>query len=399
MRKNPCKISVSSFFRRMDNMKPIPYLELKPQHQDLRAELNQAFNEVLDSGWFIQGKQLEAFEAEYAAYCGSQYCVGVGNGMDALHLILRAYGIGEGDEVIVPSNTYIASWLAVSYAGATPVAVEPDLATYNIDPAKIAAAITPKTKAIMVVHLYGQLADMDPIIAIAREHGLKVIEDAAQSHGATYKGRVSGGLGDAAAHSFYPGKNLGALGDAGGVTTNDAELAKQLKVLRNYGSQIKYHNEVKGYNSRLDELQAALLRVKLHRLDGWNVQRRALAQQYQEGLKDLPGLVIPFVPEWSEPVWHIYAVRHAKRDALQKHLQDAGIGSLVHYPIPPHLQPAYAELQLGVGSFPLSEQIHAEELSLPLDPYLAPEDVSRVIAAVRDFALQASSATSTAPTR
>ena len=377
-------------------MKPIPYLELKPQHQDLRAELNQAFNEVLDSGWFIQGKQLEAFEAEYAAYCGSQYCVGVGNGMDALHLILRAYGIGEGDEVIVPSNTYIASWLAVSYAGATPVAVEPDLATYNIDPAKIAAAITPKTKAIMVVHLYGQLADMDPVIAIAREHGLKVIEDAAQSHGATYKGRVSGGLGDAAAHSFYPGKNLGALGDAGGVTTNDAELAKQLKVLRNYGSQIKYHNEVKGYNSRLDELQAALLRVKLSRLDGWNVQRRALAQQYHEGLKDLPGLVIPFVPEWSEPVWHIYAVRHAKRDALQKHLQDAGIGSLVHYPIPPHLQPAYAELQLGVGSFPLSEQIHAEELSLPLDPYLAPEDVSRVIAAVRDFALQTSSASSTA---
>ncbi|MES2037755.1 MAG: DegT/DnrJ/EryC1/StrS family aminotransferase [Pseudomonadota bacterium] len=375
-------------------MKSLPYLELKPQHQDLRAELNQAFNEVLDSGWFIQGKQLEAFEAEYAAYCGSQHCVGVGNGMDALHLILRAYGIGEGDEVIVPSNTYIASWLAVSYAGATPVAVEPNLATYNIDPAKIAAAITPRTKAIMVVHLYGQLADMDPIIAIAREHGLKVIEDAAQSHGATYKGRVSGGLGDAAAHSFYPGKNLGALGDAGGVTTNDAELAKQLKVLRNYGSQIKYHNEVKGYNSRLDELQAALLRVKLSRLDGWNVQRRALAQQYHEGLKDLPGLVIPFVPEWSEPVWHIYAVRHAKRDALQKHLQDAGIGSLVHYPIPPHLQPAYAELQLGVGSFPLSEQIHAEELSLPLDPYLAPEDVSRVIAAVRDFALQAGSATS-----
>jgi len=377
-------------------MKSLPYLELKPQHQDLRAELNQAFNEVLDSGWFIQGKQLEAFEAEYAAYCGSQHCVGVGNGMDALHLILRAYGIGEGDEVIVPSNTYIASWLAVSYAGATPVAVEPDLATYNMDPAKIAAAITPRTKAIMVVHLYGQIADMDPILAIAHEHGLKVIEDAAQSHGATYKGRVSGGLGDAAAHSFYPGKNLGALGDAGGVTTNDAELAKQLKVLRNYGSQIKYHNEVKGYNSRLDELQAALLRVKLHRLDGWNLQRRALAQQYHEGLKDLPGLVIPFVPEWSEPVWHIYAVRHAKRDALQKHLQDAGIGSLVHYPIPPHLQPAYAELQLGVDSFPLSEQIHAEELSLPLDPYLAPEDVSRVIAAVRDFVLQAAS---TAPTR
>ncbi|MFZ6640183.1 DegT/DnrJ/EryC1/StrS family aminotransferase [Undibacterium sp. TC4M20W] len=375
-------------------MKPIPYLELKPQHQDLRAELNQAFNEVLDSGWFIQGKQLEAFETEYAAYCGSQYCVGVGNGMDALHLILRAYGIGEGDEVIVPSNTYIASWLAVSYAGATPVAVEPDLPTYNIDPQKIAAAITPRTKAIMVVHLYGQLVDMDPVLAIAREHGLKVIEDAAQSHGATYKGRISGSIGDAAGHSFYPGKNLGALGDAGAVTTNDAELAHKLRVLRNYGSQIKYHNEVKGYNSRLDELQAALLRVKLHRLDGWNVQRRALAQQYQEGLKDLPGLVIPFVPEWSEPAWHVYPVRYAQRDALQKHLQQAGIGTLVHYPIPPHLQAAYAELNLPAGSFPLSELVHREILSLPLDPYLASEDASRVIAAVREFALQADSATS-----
>jgi dTDP-4-amino-4,6-dideoxygalactose transaminase len=371
----------------MDNMKPIPYLELKPQHQDLRAELNQAFNEVLDSGWFIQGKQLEAFEAEYAAYCGSQYCIGVGNGMDALHLILRAYGIGEGDEVIVPSNTYIASWLAVSYAGATPVAVEPDLATYNIDPAKIAAAITPRTKAIMVVHLYGQLAEMDPIIALAREHGLKVIEDAAQSHGARYKGLVSGGLGDAAAHSFYPGKNLGALGDAGAITTNDAELAHKLKVLRNYGSQVKYYNEVKGYNSRLDELQAAMLRVKLKRLNGWNQQRRALAQLYNEGLKDLPGLVIPFVPSWSEPVWHVYPVRHARRDALQKHLHEAGIGSMVHYPIPPHLQAAYQEMQLPAGSFPLSEQIHAEILSLPLDPYLSPDDVARVIAAVRDFAL------------
>ena len=369
-------------------MKSIPYLELKPQHQDLKAELTQAFTEVLDSGWFIQGKQLEAFEAEYAAYCGSQHCVGVGNGMDALHLILRAYGIGAGDEVIVPSNTYIASWLAASYAGATPVAVEPDVPTYNLDPQKIAAAITPRTKAIMVVHLYGQLADMDPILAIAREHGLKVIEDAAQSHGAKYKGRISGSLGDAAGHSFYPGKNLGALGDAGAVTTNDAELAQKLRVLRNYGSQVKYHNEVKGYNSRLDELQAALLRVKLGKLDGWNVQRRALAQQYQDGLKGLPGLTLPFVPDWSEPVWHIYPVRHAQRDALQKHLQVAGIGSMVHYPIPPHLQPAYAELALPAGSFPLSEQIHQEVLSLPLDPYLAAGDVERIIAAVREFALQ-----------
>lgn len=369
-------------------MKPIPYLELKPQHQDLRTELTQAFHEVLDSGWFIQGQQLEDFEAEYATYCGSAYCVGVSNGLDALHLILRAYGIGPGDEVIVPANTYIASWLAVSYAGATPVAVEPDMATCNIDPQKIAAAITPKTKAIMAVHLYGQIADMDPILDIARAHGLKVIEDAAQSHGATYRGRVSGSLGDVASHSFYPGKNLGALGDAGAVTTNDAELAKKLKVLRNYGSQIKYHNEVKGYNTRLDELQAAFLRVKLKKLDGWNVQRHALAQQYQDGLQGLPGVTTPFVPEWTKPVWHIYAIRHAQRDALQKHLQACGIGTMVHYPIPPHLQAAYAEMQLPAGSFPLSEQIHQEILSLPLDPYLPADDVSRVIAAVRDFVVK-----------
>lgn len=370
-------------------MKPIPFLELQAQHQDLRAELNQAFNDVLDSGWFIQGRQLEAFEQEYAAYCGSAFCIGVGNGLDALHLILRGYGIGDGDEVIVPSNTFIASWLAVSYAGATPVPVEPDLRSYNIDPEKISAAITPRTKAIMAVHLYGQIAEMDAIRALAERHGLKLIEDAAQSQGATYHGKRSGNLGDAAGHSFYPGKNLGALGDAGAITTNDAGLAHKLRVLRNYGSQVKYRHEIQGYNSRLDELQAAMLRVKLKRLPEWNRQRQALAQRYRQGLQDLPGLTLPAVPESGAPVWHLYVVRHAQRDALQQHLQEAGIGSMIHYPIPPHLQGAYSDMGLAAGSLPLSEQIHAEVLSLPLDPYLAPESVDRVIAAVRAFCLAA----------
>lgn len=370
-------------------MKPIPFLELQSQHQDIRAELNQAFNQVLDSGWFIQGQQLEAFEQEYAAYCGSKYCIGVGNGLDALHLILRGYGIGVGDEVIVPSNTFIASWLAISYAGARPVPVEPDPLTYNIDAERIAAAITPRTKAIMAVHLYGQVADMDAIRAIAAQHNLKLIEDAAQSQGAGYQGRRSGSLGDAAGHSFYPGKNLGALGDAGAITTDDGELAHRLRILRNYGSQVKYQHEIKGYNSRLDELQAALLRVKLQKLPEWNRQRQALAQRYQQGLQGLPGLTLPHVPAWAEPVWHLYVVRHARRDALQQYLQATGIGSMIHYPIPPHLQAAYQDMGLAPGSLPLSELIHAQVLSLPLDPYLPLESVERVIAAVRAFCTEA----------
>lgn len=364
----------------------IPFLDLKVQHQDLRAELTQAFNEVLDSGWFIQGNQLALFEQEYASYCGTKHCIGVGNGLDALHLILRAYGIGAGDEVIVPSNTYIATWLAASYAGATPVPVEPDLATYNIDPALIEAAITPRTKAIIAVHLYGQVADMDAINDIARKHGLKVIEDAAQSQGALYKGRLSGGLADAAGHSFYPGKNLGALGDAGAITTNDDALADQLRMLRNYGSQIKYKNEIKGFNSRLDELQAAFLRVKLKRITQWNEQRRALARIYQQGLQQLPSLTLPYVPEWADPVWHLYVVRCAKRDELQQYLQAAGIGTVIHYPIPPHLQGAYAELDMATGSLPISEKIHSEIISLPLDPYLSSDDAHRVLEVVRQFA-------------
>lgn len=363
----------------------IPFLDLKVQHQDLRTELTQAFNEVLDSGWFIQGNQLAMFEQEYASYCGTRHCIGVGNGLDALHLILRAYDIGAGDEVIVPSNTYIATWLAASYAGAIPVPVEPDLATYNINPALIEAAITPRTKAIIAVHLYGQAADMDAINSIARKHGLKVIEDAAQSQGALYKGRLSGGLGDAAGHSFYPGKNLGALGDAGAITTNDDVLADKLRMLRNYGSQIKYKNEVKGFNSRLDELQAAFLRVKLRKITEWNTQRQALASIYQQGLQQLPFLSLPQVPEWADPVWHLYVVRCTKRDELQQHLQSQGIGTVIHYPIPPHLQGAYAELNLAPGSLPIAEKIHSEVISLPLDPYLSPEHAQSVIEVIRHF--------------
>lgn len=362
----------------------IPFLDLKAPHQELRSELEQAFKEVLDSGWFVQGAQLEAFEREYAAYCGTKHCIGVGNGLDALHLILRAYDIGSGDEVIVPSNTYIATWLAASYAGAIPVPVEPDARTYNIDPALIEAAITPRTKAIMAVHLYGQPADMDPIRIIARKYNLKVIEDAAQAQGARYKGARIGGLGDAAGHSFYPGKNLGALGDGGAVTTNDDQLADKLRMLRNYGSRVKYLNEVKGFNSRLDELQAALLRVKLRKLDEWNERRRKLAFDY---LDKLPAdqFVLPFVPEWAEPVWHLFVIRTEHREQLQQHLTAADIGTVIHYPIPPHLQSAYSEMELGVGAFPVAEKLHAEVLSLPIGPQMHAAQAASVIDAMHRF--------------
>lgn len=358
----------------------ISFLDLKGPHDELRLELIAAFERVMNSGWYIHGTECKQFEQEFAQYCQAKHCIGVGNGLDALHLILRAYGIGAGDEVIVPSNTYIATWLAASYAGATPVPVEPDERTYNINPELIEAAITPRTKAIMVVHLYGQPADMDAINDIAKKHQLKVIEDAAQAHGARYKGRRVGSLGDAAGFSFYPGKNLGAIGDGGAVTTNDPELADKVRVLGNYGSQIKYHNEVKGYNSRLDELQAAFLRAKLPVLDAWNARRHAVATQYLSQL-DATALVLPHVPDWAEPVWHLFVVRSQQRDALQKQLGAAGIGTMIHYPIPPHLQPAYAELCYAPGDFPVAEAIHREVLSLPMGPHLGTVNVTKVIAA------------------
>ena len=357
----------------------IPFLDLKAPHVELREEIDAAIARVLDSGWYILGPEVEAFEAEFAGYCQADHAIGLANGLDALHLALRAMDVGPGDEVIVPSNTYIATWLAVSQCGAVPVPVEPDPATHNIDPARIEAAITPRTRVILPVHLYGQPADLDPILAIARKHGLRVLEDGAQAHGARYKGRRIGGHGDAVAWSFYPGKNLGALGDGGAVTTNDAQIADRLRVLRNYGSRVKYVNEVAGYNSRLDPLQAAVLRVKLAHLDDWNARRTALAQVYLDGLRDT-GLVLPHVPDWAQPAWHLFVVRHRQRDDLQRALSEAGIGSLIHYPIPPHKQQAYAVAGYPADAFPLASQLAGEVLSLPMGPHLAPEQAAAVVA-------------------
>lgn len=347
----------------------VPFLDLHAAYLELKPEIDAAIARVLDSGWYILGPEVEAFEAEYAAFCEAAHAVGVANGLDALHLALLAMGVGPGDEVIVPSNTYIATWLAVSQCGATPVPVEPVEATYTIDPARTEAAITSRTKVILPVHLYGQPADLDPILAIARKNGLRVLEDAAQAHGARYKGRRIGAHGDAVAWSFYPGKNLGALGDGGAVTTNDPEIADRIRVLRNYGSRVKYVNEVKGFNSRLDPIQAAVLRVKLEMLDEWNERRKAIAARYLEGLAGTD-LVLPHVPEWADPVWHLFVVRHPQRDAFVQRLEEAQVGTLIHYPIPPHLQAAYAALGYKSCDLPLAETMASEVLSLPMGPQL-----------------------------
>ena len=362
----------------------VPFLDLQAPHLELRAELDAAIDRVLNSGWYILGPEVEAFEQEFAAYCETAHCVGVANGLDALHLALRALGVDSGDEVIVPSNTYIATWLAVSQCGATPVPVEPDERTYNIDPSRIEAAITPRTKAILPVHLYGQPADLDPILDLARQGGLKVLEDAAQAHGARYKGQRIGGHGDAVAWSFYPGKNLGALGDGGAVTTNDPEVAERLRVLRNYGSSVKYVNEVQGFNSRLDPLQAAILRVKLRHLDDWNARRRRIAAAYLDGLAGTD-LTLPQVPDWAEPVWHLFVVRHPRRDALQQRLTEAGIGVLIHYPIPPHRQDAYSGLGFSPEAFPLASRMANEVLSLPIGPQCSMDQVTKVMARIRSM--------------
>jgi dTDP-4-amino-4,6-dideoxygalactose transaminase len=356
----------------------IPFLDLGAAYRELQTEIDAAVARTLASGYYIGGPEVEAFEAEFASYCGATQAIGVANGLDALHLALRAMDVGPGDEVIVPSNTYIATWLAVSQCGATPVPVEPDARTFNIDPALIEAAITPRTKVILPVHLYGQPADMDPILAIARKHGLRVLEDGAQAHGARYKGKRLGAHGDAVAWSFYPGKNLGAMGDGGAVTTNDPQIADRLRVLRNYGSRVKYVNEVQGYNSRLDPLQAAILRVKLAHLDEWNGRRRVIAARYQQDLVGC-GLTLPHVPDWAEPVWHLYVVQHPQRDALHKALSDASVGTLIHYPIPPHLQQAYVEAGWRKGAFPLAESMANQVLSLPIGPNMMHEQAKEVV--------------------
>jgi dTDP-4-amino-4,6-dideoxygalactose transaminase len=365
-------------------MSQIPFLDLHAAYDELRDELDRAWHRVMDSGWYLLGQETDAFEKEFAEYCGVSCCVGVGNGLDALHLILRAMGIGPGDEVIVPSNTYIATWLAVTYAGAIPVPVEPDEQTCNMNPLLVEAAISPRTRAILPVHLYGNPADMDQIIELAHRHGVKVIEDAAQGHGALYRGQRTGALGDAAGFSFYPGKNLGAFGDGGAVTTNDRALAEKVRILRNYGSNVKYINEVKGVNSRLDELQAALLRVKLRHLDSWNQRRTAIAQKYSEALEQ-SGLLLPASTTESTSAWHLYVVRTPNRDALAKHLKENGIGTLIHYPVPPHLQEAYSELGYAEGAFPIAEKMAAELLSLPIGPHLSDGAVSRIMACISMF--------------
>lgn len=361
----------------------VPFLDLGAAYRELQTEIEAAVLASLRSGWYIGGRDVETFERDFAAFVEARHCAGMANGLDALRVALLAMDVGPGDEVIVPSNTFIATWLAVSQCGAVPVPVEPDPATFNIDAARIEAAITPRTKVIIPVHLYGQPADIDPILALARRHGLRVLEDAAQAHGARYKGRRVGALGDAAAWSFYPGKNLGALGDAGAVTTNDPVLHDRICMLRNYGSRTKYVHEMQGLNSRLDPVQAVALGVKLRHLESWNARRAATAKYY---LAELAGssLILPQIPGWAEPVWHLFVVRHPQRDRLASALRDEGVDTGVHYPIAPHLQQAYAPAAGSTpASLPISEQLHSEVLSLPMDPTMGAEARAAVVAALR----------------
>lgn len=363
----------------------VPFVSFKPLEKELDSQLRAAFERVYENSWYIDGNEDKAFEAAFAKYCNTDHCVGNGNGLDALVLSLKALDIGSGDEVIVPSNTFIATALAVTYAGATPVFVEPDIRTYNIDPSRIEEKITANTKAIMPVHLYGQPCDMDPILAIAKKHGLYVIEDCAQAHGATYKGKVIGSFGDAAGFSFYPGKNLGALGDAGATVTNNKELADKIRALGNYGSDYKYHHIYKGNNSRLDELQAAFLSAKLPLMDKVNDARRAVAAKYLSGIKN-PAIILPYVPDYAVPVWHLFAIRCDRRDELAQYLADKGIGTNKHYPIPMHLQDCYADLGIRKGELPIAEEISATELSIPMYYGMTDEEIDYVIDAINAFA-------------
>lgn len=362
----------------------IPFVSFKPLEKEFDAELRSAFERVYNSSWYIEGKEDENFEAGFAKYCSVKHCVGVGNGLDALMLSLKALNIGFGDEVIVPSNTYIATALAVTYVGATPVFVEPDIRTYNIDADRIEEKITPNTKAIMPVHLYGQPCDMDKIMNIAKIHNLYVIEDCAQAHGATYKGKTIGSFGNAAGFSFYPGKNLGALGDAGAVVTDNDELAGIVRALGNYGSDYKYHHIYQGNNSRLDELQAAFLSAKLPHLDKVNEERRKIAQRYLTGINN-PDIILPYVIDDVVPVWHIFAVRTNKRDELAEYLSENGIGTNKHYPIPIHLQKCYSDLGMKNGDLPVAEEISRTELSLPLYYGMTSEEIEYVIMMINNW--------------
>lgn len=356
----------------------IPFVSFEPMHKEIENEILDKFKEVYQRNWFIQGEEVRKFEEEFAKFCDSKYCIGCGNGLDALYLILRGYDIGEGDEVIVPSNTYIATALAVSYAGARPIFVEPDLLTYNINFTLIENAITTKTKAIMAVHLYGQPADMDNINKIAKKYNLKVIEDSAQSHGALYKGKKAGSLGDAAGFSFYPGKNLGALGDGGAIVTSDKELADKIRAIANYGANKKYHHIYKGTNSRLDEVQAAFLRIKLNNLQKWNEDRRKIAQKYINEIKNNK-IIKPMEMVYAKHVWHLFVIRTEKRDELENYLNKQGIGTTIHYPIPMHLQDAYIDLNYRIGELPIAEEISNNVLSIPMWYGMKNEEVQYVI--------------------
>ena len=362
----------------------IPFVSFKPMERELDADLRAAFERVYQRSWYIEGEEDAAFEKAFADYCGVEHCIGCGNGLDALMLALKALGVGAGDEVLVPSNTYIATALAVTYTGATPVFVEPDIRTYNIDPMRLEAALTERTKAVMPVHLYGQSCDMGPIMAFAKKHGLYVVEDCAQAHGATYNGKKIGTFGDAAGFSFYPGKNLGALGDAGATVTNNKTLADKIRALGNYGSDYKYHHVYQGNNSRLDELQAAFLSAKLPHLERMNAERRRIASRYLAEVHN-EQIVLPYILPGTEPVWHIFAVRCQKRDELTAYLAEKGISTNKHYPIPIHLQGAYASLHIPQGALPIAEEISATQLSLPMYYGMTDNEVGYVIDALNGF--------------
>lgn len=362
----------------------VPFLDLYAAYSELRTQIDVAIKRVSESGWYVLGPEVEAFEHAFAGYCEAAACVGLANGLDALHIGLLALGVGPGDEVIVPSNTYIATWLAVTQTGATVVPVEPDAATHNLDPKLIEQAITSRTKVILPVHLYGLPADMDPICEIAQRHGLAVLEDAAQAHGARYKGRRIGSHGDLVAWSFYPSKNLGAMGDAGGLTLRESTLTDKVRALRNYGSARRYVNEVRGLNSRLDPMQAAVLSEKLSLLDAWNRRRTETAQHYLKHLADFKGLTLPVEPSWGQSAWHLFVVCHPERDRLQQALADRGVDTLIHYPIAPHLQQAYADLGHQPGEFPIAEQLAREVLSLPIGPHISVAQRNRVVEAMRE---------------
>ncbi|HEY5587588.1 MAG TPA: DegT/DnrJ/EryC1/StrS family aminotransferase [Candidatus Paceibacterota bacterium] len=362
----------------------IPFVSFEPMHKEIEKEILNKFSEVYKKNWFIFGDELTKFEKEFADYCGTEYCIGCGNGLDALHLILKGYDIKEGDEVIVPSNTFIATALAVSYCGAKPVFVEPNINTCEINPDLIEDSIAERTKAIIVVQLYGQASDMDKINAIAKKHNLKVIEDAAQAHGTKYKGKKAGNLADAAGFSFYPGKNLGALGDGGAVVTNDKELAEKIRALSNYGSIEKYNHIYKGFNSRLDEVQASFLRIKLRYLDKWNKNRKDIAQKYINGIRN-KRIILPEIADYTEPNWYVFVIRTDKRNELQKYLQNQGIGTVIHYPISMHLQKCYGDLGYKKGDFPIAEKIATEVLSLPMWYGMKDEEIDYVIEKINNW--------------